>query len=378
MSHSLRNIVCMLLLATLLIWVTPRAIAMVPGPIEEDDVPPPPTATPPVFPEPEDLASLPGNVPLPEWQKLPVRAYAQCLSIGLPNRGALRGGVLFPRDNAFYIADRADRQWGTPETIDALIYAAAKVQARYGHSHKLYLGDISYRDGGRLRRHMSHQAGRDADVGFYFKTGSPGYLADGVPSNIDLKRNWAFLEALLELNAVQYIFLDTRIQRVLYNYAKNRRHVPVSTLDHIFQYPRSRRERVGIIRHARGHYNHYHIRFYSPIAVANAKRALFNDPELVELRNLMYGQRTASIRTHTVASTSRVTYRTTHNPAPARSRSSNTVIYTVRKGDSLWSIAKRHGITVNQLRSWNNLGASSRLKVGQKLTIYKNKKRNQS
>ena len=43
--------------------------------------------------------------------------------------------------------------------------------------------------------------------------------------------------------------------------------------------------------------------------------------------------------------------------------------YTVARGDSLWSIAKRNNLTVSELAASNNLRASSMLKVGQKLII---------
>ncbi|MBE36279.1 MAG: hypothetical protein CMI16_12125 [Opitutaceae bacterium] len=43
--------------------------------------------------------------------------------------------------------------------------------------------------------------------------------------------------------------------------------------------------------------------------------------------------------------------------------------YTVARGDSLWSIAKRNNLTVSELAEANNLRASSMLKVDQKLII---------
>jgi len=43
--------------------------------------------------------------------------------------------------------------------------------------------------------------------------------------------------------------------------------------------------------------------------------------------------------------------------------------YTVGKGDSLWTVAKKHGISVPELASSNKLNASAPLKVGQKLII---------
>lgn len=43
--------------------------------------------------------------------------------------------------------------------------------------------------------------------------------------------------------------------------------------------------------------------------------------------------------------------------------------YTVRSGDSLWTIAKRFHVSEKQLRSWNGLGGKNALKVGQKLVV---------
>ncbi|MFA6289289.1 MAG: LysM peptidoglycan-binding domain-containing protein [Opitutaceae bacterium] len=43
--------------------------------------------------------------------------------------------------------------------------------------------------------------------------------------------------------------------------------------------------------------------------------------------------------------------------------------YTVAKGDSLWSIAKKNGTTVKELAAANNLSSNSALRLGQKLII---------
>ncbi|MEN2281576.1 LysM peptidoglycan-binding domain-containing protein [Algoriphagus sp. SE2] len=47
----------------------------------------------------------------------------------------------------------------------------------------------------------------------------------------------------------------------------------------------------------------------------------------------------------------------------------NAITYKVRSGDVLGKIASRHGVTVSQLKSWNNL-YSNLIRVGQNLTIY--------
>lgn len=51
---------------------------------------------------------------------------------------------------------------------------------------------------------------------------------------------------------------------------------------------------------------------------------------------------------------------------PKRSRFEQ-FIYTVRKGDTLYDIAKRYGIDIKTIKSWN--GGSDRLTIGQKLTL---------
>jgi membrane-bound lytic murein transglycosylase D len=43
--------------------------------------------------------------------------------------------------------------------------------------------------------------------------------------------------------------------------------------------------------------------------------------------------------------------------------------YTIKSGDVLGSIAQRHGVTVNQLREWNNIKGNT-IYAGQKLVIY--------
>jgi LysM repeat protein len=55
--------------------------------------------------------------------------------------------------------------------------------------------------------------------------------------------------------------------------------------------------------------------------------------------------------------------------AAVTAQSTPAASYTVVKGDSLWSIAKKNNVTVKQLTAANNLRADSTLKLGQALTI---------
>lgn len=56
--------------------------------------------------------------------------------------------------------------------------------------------------------------------------------------------------------------------------------------------------------------------------------------------------------------------------AEAKATSSAPQVHRVKQGDSLYEIARRHGLTVNELKRLNGL-SSNRLKIGQKLALNK-------
>ena len=46
------------------------------------------------------------------------------------------------------------------------------------------------------------------------------------------------------------------------------------------------------------------------------------------------------------------------------------IYYEVKNGDTLWNIASQYsGVTAQDLRKWNNLGANATIKPGEKLKI---------
>lgn len=61
-------------------------------------------------------------------------------------------------------------------------------------------------------------------------------------------------------------------------------------------------------------------------------------------------------------------------PAPSRNPSnsaSNDSYHTVAKGETLFAISRKYGISVEQLKSWNRIGSDNIISVGQKLVIFK-------
>ena len=55
--------------------------------------------------------------------------------------------------------------------------------------------------------------------------------------------------------------------------------------------------------------------------------------------------------------------------------SSPKTVHLVRSGDSLWRIARRHGVDVRQLAAWNGLTTKAVLHPGQRLTVYRGRSR---
>lgn len=63
---------------------------------------------------------------------------------------------------------------------------------------------------------------------------------------------------------------------------------------------------------------------------------------------------------------------TREKPLPELVKVQNKIRYRVRKGDYLGKIAERYGVGVSQIKRWNGL-RSSKLRIGQRLTIYPRK-----
>ncbi|MBZ0272762.1 penicillin-insensitive murein endopeptidase [bacterium] len=291
-----------------------------------------------------------------------------CLSVGSASRGRLVNGIKMTSSPGIRVRSGSNN-YGTPETIAALRYAVAKVHENYPDSHDLLVGDISAPGGGRLKRHRSHQAGRDVDISMYYRNGGqPATFIAAGANNLDVPRTWAFLEALMEDNKTEYVFLDAGVQRILRDYVKYKLKASPEYLDRVFSI--EGRPRQALIRHARGHRNHIHVRFWSPIAVANARKYDFRDAHLAKLqgvgRDVLQGD----------AYVAREDLGTVDNgEAPAyrlvKEWKTVPVAYRVRSGDTLSTIAKRNRVGTAKLMKWNRLSGKSVLRPGQKITIYK-------
>jgi hypothetical protein len=251
------------------------------------------------------------------------------LSIGTPGSAMLMNAVALVAGLRWEIGQGAE-PWGTAETIASIQTAVDTVHELFDDTPPLIIGDISDVDGGRLKRHESHQGGRDVDFGFYYSGGHATWFAPGTAANLDLPRNWALVRALLARTDVERILLDTRIQKQLYRYA-----LGISEdkdwLDRVFQF--SRGSARAIICHVPRHRNHYHVRFYNPVAQELGRRA---HPFLVQLNII--------------------------DPPVF------TVRHVVRSGQTMGYLAARYGTSVSAIKQANGL-ATTQLRAGRSYRI---------
>lgn len=152
------------------------------------------------------------------------------------------------------------RSWGTRLAVRLLKEMGESYARAFPTAAPIWIHDLSRRRGGTLRPHKSHRRGKDVDIRVVLNYDTKFYRRASAKT-LHLERTWFQIKTLLKSRAVQYIFLDYRLQKVLYGYAK-KKGVSDERLKELFQYPRGRRSNNGIIRYEPGHANHLHIRFF--------------------------------------------------------------------------------------------------------------------
>ena len=188
---------------------------------------------------------------------------------GSPSAGTLHSGRRL--ESRPYLRIKAASQlnaWGHPMMLQ-LLSRGARAAAQAGSGSMALIGDLSARDGGPLPGHVSHQAGRDADVGFFVSDsqGRPILLdafeafgADGhslsVPEHyFDGYRNWVMLRAwFTDLRVViSHIFISSALRQLLLEYGQQspefQRYVPLAS-QVLHAYP--------------NHADHFHVRIACP------------------------------------------------------------------------------------------------------------------
>ena len=243
------------------------------------------------------------------------------ISVGFADQGRLINAVHMGEDEA-WICRRSDLAWGARETVESLALAFRAVHRQFPGSSPARLSHIGARDGGYLRPHRSHQSGRDADVGFFYKgdlVPRPGARRERL---LDPARNWALLRALITQTDVQVILVDRSINRALHAYALSLGE-DAAWLRRVFQ------GRTALVQHARHHRDHFHVRFYAP-------------------RSQELGRRI--------------------QPLLAQRPEQNLAMHKVRPGQTLSQISRMYGASQVAIRKVNHL-KSSLLHVSQRLLV---------
>ena len=186
-------------------------------------------------------------------------------AIGSPSDGRLENALRITTDRHLYFkyGSAADERWGTEELVGLIQRSAARVR-----DAKLTVGDLSNREGGRMRPHLAHRNGRDVDLGFYFTRGQTPVearrfvrvRADGTAYRyrFDDARNWQLVESMLtDSNAeVEAILVATHIERRLLAEARRQRA------------PRWLYDRARLVmyqpRVGGRHDDHFHVRIHCP------------------------------------------------------------------------------------------------------------------
>ncbi len=184
-------------------------------------------------------------------------------SVGRPTSGYLRDARCLPESGPGFIAFSPNR-CATDETITILLYAIRELMREYPSSVPVVIGALSRPQGGRLKPHKSHRSGRDVDIGYFAVGNRPlRTFADLRPDEIDYDKTFYLMATLIATGRVDFIFVNYALQPRFVEAAR-RLGYDDEQIDYLFQYPKGRKSRTGLIRHARGHTRHFHVRFACP------------------------------------------------------------------------------------------------------------------
>ncbi|MCE9666479.1 penicillin-insensitive murein endopeptidase [Myxococcus stipitatus] len=243
------------------------------------------------------------------------------MAVGFAHSGRLVNSVQFPKGPEWIVVS-PEAAYATQESVDYLATAIREVRARFPNAPPLRVNGMSNKEGGHMRPHKSHQNGRDIDVGFYYPTVDPIRERER-EKYIDVALNWAFVRAVVTKTDIQLILVDRRVQKVLYDHALSVGE-DKAWLDSLFSEGPN-----GIIKHARRHRDHFHLRFWNPRAQELGRRV---------------------------------------QPLLALQPEHNVTTHRVRSGDTLGGIALRYNSTVAMIRKANRMRGSF-LRIGQRLSV---------
>lgn len=246
------------------------------------------------------------------------------ISIGFAESGRLFNGVQLPPGESWTVM-RPDAAFGTLAVVEFVMAIARQVRADFPDAPPLRVNHMANEKGGYIRPHHSHQSGRDVDLGFYYRPGvQPAKLHGKRTRLMDLPANWALVKAIATLTDAQVILVDRTVQKALYDFALAKGEDP-DWLHELFN-----KGPDSLLRHARGHRDHFHVRFYSARAQELGVRI---------------------------------------QPLLAKVPEQNIIIHKVRRGDTLGGLARRYGSSVKLIQKANAMRVGTILRPGRTLEV---------
>ncbi len=113
------------------------------------------------------------TIPSPAEDTFPAIEWNRASARGLPFSGRLVGGTQLPVEGPDWVTwnpvrDRVPnaprRLYGHERTIRAIVSVITAHRSAHPRAARVVVGDISFRDGGPMDQHVSHQNGLDVDV----------------------------------------------------------------------------------------------------------------------------------------------------------------------------------------------------------------------
>ena len=190
----------------------------------------------------------------------------QSQSIGTPGRGSLEGAVPMVDGPGRSLKMIPWKSWATVETVATLDRVLAEWRRRYPDADPVLVGNMSAPSGGKLQPHSSHQSGRDVDLSYPQIRDEKEELnwREMSAVNLDREMTWNLMKLLVESGAVEHIFIDTKLQKLLHEWAVEHEPVPKRKLGRWLEYPRRPGSTGAIVQHVPGHTDHLHVRFACP------------------------------------------------------------------------------------------------------------------
>lgn len=155
-------------------------------------------------------------------------------AVGFYSKGSIKNSISIDDYSNSHIRKlyrNRGQLYGTAETMNALSGLADFMKVRYPSVEVTQIGDISSKNGKRIRRHKSHQNGLDSDVVYYRvnEQAQPesetewgeDFVKNGkLTANFHIERNWEAMKYLVNSHDVGRIFVDGQIKKALCNQAK--------------------------------------------------------------------------------------------------------------------------------------------------------------